>query len=185
MKKLVLIVTVFGLVATASMMTSCSKSEETKKTLYDSLGGTTMVDDPAFPGTKIEQGRLNIRSVVDSTIFVVAADASLNTKFFSVLLGEVTSTPAVTTGLTNLSKNFTDFMCVAAGAKNFTYGGKNMVDAHNPATNSRIGAKINSTEFDKFVADLVIGATKCGVSTQLIGQVGVLINTTKTSVVQM
>lgn len=168
-----------------STAVSCKKNNNNnaaKPTLYDSLGGTTMVADPSNTGQMIEKGRLGIRSVVDSTIFVIAGDPALNTKFFSVLLGEVTASNL--NGFTALSKNLTDFFCVATGAKNFTYGGKNMIDAHNPATNSRMGAKANSAEFDQFVADLVVGAQKCGLSTQLINQVGAVVNTTKTQVVQ-
>src|ERR1044071_1495224 len=57
-------------------------------TLYERLGGTTMVDDPAAPGTMIEQGYLGLRSVVDSTIFVIAGDPQLQ-PYFAVLLTEV------------------------------------------------------------------------------------------------
>ncbi len=183
MKKTVLVTCVLGLVISASFMTSCSKSSSsTTKSLYDSLGGTTMVTDPAAPTTKIEQGRLNLRSVVDSTILVIAGDTALNTKFFSVLLGELGASN--TTGYTALQKNLTDFFCYATGAKNFTYSGKSMSAAHDPAQNSRMGQKAASADFDKFVGDLVAGATKCGVSTQLIGQVGALVGTLKTQVVQ-
>ncbi|HQV00153.1 MAG TPA: group 1 truncated hemoglobin, partial [Bacteroidia bacterium] len=158
----------------------CDDDKETM-TLYDSLGGTKMVADPVG-GAMIEQGRLGIRSVVDSTIFVIAADTQLNTKFFSVLLAEVGA--GNLTGFNILSKNLTDFFCVATGAKNYTYNGLDMVSAHNPATHSRIGSKINNAEFDRFVADLVTGAQKVGLSNQLIGQVGALVETTRSQVVQ-
>ena len=150
-------------------------------TLYDSLGGTTMVADPSNSGQMIEKGRLGIRSVVDSTIFVIAADTALN-KFFPVLLAEVTSNNL--SGFNALSKNLTDFFCVATGAKNFTYGGKSMVAAHDPAQNSRMNGKSSAADFDRFVADLVVGAKKVGLSDQLIGRVGAVVNTTKTDVVQ-
>ena len=60
-------------------------------TLYDSLGGTAMVQDPtAASGVKIESGYLLLRSIVDSTIFVIAADNQIN-KYFQVLLSEVSA----------------------------------------------------------------------------------------------
>jgi hypothetical protein len=168
------------------VMSSCSKSSSSTPTptsnLYDSLGGTTMVADPANSGSMIEQGRLGIRSVLDSTIFVIAADSKIN-GFFQVLLAEVTA--GNTSGYTALSNNLTDFVCVATGAKDFTYGGKSMVDAHNPATNSRISGKVNTAAFNQFVADLVIGAQKNGLSSTLIGQVGALVETLQSQVVQM
>ncbi|MBS1593986.1 MAG: group 1 truncated hemoglobin [Bacteroidetes bacterium] len=164
-------------------MQSCKKNDNTTAamTLYDSLGGTTMVNDPANPGTMIEKGRLGIRSVVDSTIFVIAADTAIN-GFFTVLLTEVTS--GNTSGLTALSKNLTDFFCVATGAQHYTYTGKSMTAAHDPAQNSRMNGKADSHDFDVFVNDLVTGATKCGLSSQLIGQVGRVVNTTRSQVVQ-
>ncbi len=164
---------------------SCKKddnnSSSTKMTLYDSLGGTTMVADPANSGQMIEKGRLGIRSVVDSTIFVIAADTAINS-YFTVLLAEVTS--GNTTGFSALSTSLTDFFCTATGAKNFTYKGKNMVAAHDPAQNSRMAMKSNNAAFDAFIADLVKGAKKCGLSDQLIGQVGALVETLRPQVVQ-
>ena len=77
------------------VMASCKKNENTTTptpvvtmTLYDSLGGTTMVADPYNPGGMVEKGRLGIHLVVDSTIFVIAGDPKLN-GFFPVLLSEV------------------------------------------------------------------------------------------------
>jgi hypothetical protein len=77
-----------------------------------------------------------------------------------------------TSGLTALSKNLTDFFCVATGAHNFTYGGKSMTAAHDPAQNPRMNGKADNHDFDVFINQLVIGATKVGLSNQLIGQVG-------------
>jgi hypothetical protein len=170
------------LLAYAAAAPSCKKKEEVvKPTLYDSLGGTTMVADPSNSGKMIEKGRLGIRSVVDSTIFVIAADTALN-KFFPVLLAEVGANNL--SGFTALSNNLTDFFCVATGAKNFKYTGKDMMAAHNPATNSRMNGKASAADFDRFVADLVVGAKKVGLSDELIGRVGAVVNTTKSQVVQ-
>lgn len=161
--------------------TTTTTPTTTTMTLYDSLGGTTMVADPVNPSQMIEKGRLGIRSVVDSTIFVIAADTELN-GFFTVLLAEVTASN--TTGLEALSKNLTDFFCVATGAKNFTYGGKSMKDAHDPAKNMRMDGKSDNADFDRFIADLVKGAKQVGLSDQLIGQVGAVVETTRADVVQ-
>jgi len=150
-------------------------------TLYQKLGGTTMVPDPANPGMTIEKGRLGLRSVVDSTIFVIAGDPELN-GFFTVLLTEVGA--GNTTGFAALSKNLTDFFAVGSGATNFTYTGKNMVAAHNPASNSRMGGLADNADMDKFIADLVVGAQKNNVPNNLIGEVGALLETLRDDVVQ-
>lgn len=183
MKKAIWPLLVIGMVILVSFTQSCKK-EETKAapTLYDTLGGTTKVADPANPGMMIEKGRLAVRSVVDSTIFVIAADNEIN-GFFTVLLSEVTS--GNTTGFQALSKNLTDFVCVATGAKNFTYGGKNMHDAHDPAANSRMNGKADNGDFDAFVNDLVAGAHKNGVPDAIIARLGAIVETLRTTVVQM
>lgn len=180
--KLMFVVMAAGIGISVMSLGSCSKdSAPGKMSLYDSLGGTTKVSDPANMGTTIEKGRLGLRSVVDSAIFVIAADGKIN-KYFTTLLGEVGS--GNTSGFTALSKNLTDFFCVATGAKNFTYSGKNMHDAHDPATNPRMNGKADSTDFDNFVADVVTAAQKNGLSNQLIGQVGVVIYSIEGVVVQ-
>ena len=180
-KNLTILTVAVGIVS-FSMIQSCSKdSSPAKQTLYDSLGGTTKVNDPANSGQMIEKGRLGLRSVVDSAIFVIAADNSIN-GYFQTLLTEVGNNNF--TGFMALSKNLTDFFCVATGAKNFSYSVKNMHDAHDPAINSRINGKVNSDDFNQFVADVVIAAQKNGLSNQLIGQVGVVINSVKSQVVQ-
>src|SRR5258708_1130521 len=89
-KKTEAAVVILGLAISVSFMPSCKKSSPAKKTLYDSLGGTNMVGDPATSGATIEKGRLGLRSVVDSAIYVIAADSKIN-GYFSVLLAEVTA----------------------------------------------------------------------------------------------
>jgi hypothetical protein len=59
-----------------------------------------------------------------------------------------------------------------------------MHDAHDPATNSRMNGKADSGDFDAFVADVVTAAKKNGLSDQLIGQVGVVIYSVESAVVQ-
>ncbi len=187
MKKLSLLSLLIGvcILGAISVTTpSCNKSDDAvvTPTFYDTLGGTEMVTDPANPSVKIEKGRLGLRSVVDSTIFVIAADAQLN-GFFTVLLSEVTS--GNTSGFQLLSKRLTDFFCVATGAKNFVYDGKNMVDAHNPATNPRMNGKASNANFDRFITDLVIGAQKNGLPSSIITRVGAIVETLRTKVVQI
>jgi len=120
-----------------------------------------MVADPKNSGTMIENGRLTIRSVVDSAIFVIAADSKLN-GYFKVLLAEVGS--GNLSGFQALSKNLTDFICVGTGAKNFTYGGKSMVAAHDPAQNSRMNGKAANADMDQFKVDLTVAANKNGIA---------------------
>jgi hypothetical protein len=165
---------------------SCSsKSSSTvtpvKATLYDTLGGSTLVADPANSGKMIEKGRLAIRSVIDSTIFVIAGDSKIN-GHFTVLLGEVGK--GNLTGFTELSDNLTTFVAVGTGAKDYTYTGLSMSAAHNPATNPRMNGKATSADFDAFVSDVVTGATQNGVPTNIIGSLGKIIVSLKAQVVQ-
>ena len=175
---------------------SCKKKDNTTPaptpTLYDQVGGSTMVSDPANKGAMIEQGRLTLRSVTDSSIFVIAADTQLQ-KYFPTLLAEVGASNL--TGFSALSKNFTDFLCVATGSTDYTYTGKSMAAAHNNATNSRFGAATpadvvttDSTDFDKFVGDIGVGLAQNGVNSTnnptLVNELVALLNTTKKQVVQ-
>lgn len=184
------------LVATTAliMSTSCKKEEEmtttntnTTPTLYERVGGSTMVSDPANSGQMIEKGRLTLRSVVDSSILVIAGDAQL-AGYFPVLFAELGS--GNTSGLTALSKNFTDFMCTATGSKNsgYAYKGLNMKDAHDPAKNNRMGMKANKADFDKFVGDIGVGLAKNGVTAQnnkqLVDDLVALLYTTQADIVQ-
>lgn len=164
---------------------SCKKDDNTmavQPTLYDSLGGTAKVVDPANSGMMIEKGRLGIRSVIDSTIFVIAGDNRIN-GHFTALLAEVTS--GNLSGFMELSKNLTDFVAVNTGAKNYTYTGENMVVAHDPAQNSRMNGKSTNADFNAFVEDLVAGANKNGLPANLIASVGRLVETLRSQVVQL
>lgn len=155
--------------------------------LYTRVGGTTMVNDPKNPGVMIEQGRLTLRAVVDSSILVIAGDTQM-AKYFPVLFAELGT--GNTSGLTALSKSFTDFMCTATGATNggYAYTGKSMKDAHDPAKNGRMGLKANSADFDKFVGDIGIGLAQNGVTSannkQLVDDLVALLYTTKNDIVQ-
>lgn len=171
--------------AFASLIQSCHKKDSTttKPTLYDSLGGTTMVTDPANSGAKIEAGRLLIRNIIDSTIFVIAGDTAINDKF-TVLLSEVSA--GNLSGFNALSKNLTDFVAVNTGAKDYTYTGKTMVAAHDPAQNPRMNGKADNSDMNAFEADLVKGAGKAGVSSSnpALGSVAKLVESLRGQVVQ-
>jgi hypothetical protein len=178
---------VIAIVAIASLaLISCSKKSSpkprVKASLYDSLGGTVMVSDPAHSGMMVEKGYLGIRSVVDSTIFVIAADNRLN-GHFTVLLNEVTH--GNLTGFTELSMNLSNFVAVGTGATDYKYTGMSMHDAHDPSINNRMNGKASNTDFDAFEADLVIGAQKNGVPANLITSLGKIVESLRSQVVQM
>lgn len=186
-KNLILFAFISGAVL---FFSSCKKEDEPMDptptpSLYDRVGGTTLVDDPANPGTQIETGRLTLRSVVDSSIFVIAADPEM-TAFFGVLLTEVGAGDL--SGLTMLSDNLTDFLCSATGSTNpdYAYTGMSMLDAHDPATNSRMGMKADDGDFDAFIGDVAVGLDQNGVTdADLIGDLVELLETTRADIVQM
>ncbi len=191
MKKSILLLST-GVLALSIFFTACKDDDKTTTptptvTLYSRVGGTAMVADPANPGQMIEAGRLTLRSVVDSSILVIAGDTAL-AKYFPVLFAELGA--GNVTGLTALSENFTDFMCLATGSTNanYAYTGKTMVAAHNPTNNNRMGLKANSADFDKFVGDIGVGLAQNGVTTsnnlQLVTDLVALLNTTKADIVQ-
>lgn len=171
-----------ALAALLITMSACKKDKEAvKPTLYEKLGGTELVTDPVNTTQKIEKGRLGLRSVVDSTILVVAGDPQLQ-PFFATLLSEVGS--GNLTNFALLSKNLTDFFCVGTGAKNFTYSGLSMKAAHDPSQNPRMAFKASNNDMDKFIADVVVGAQKNGVPNDLIGEVGVILESLRADIVQ-
>ncbi|MBS1529467.1 MAG: group 1 truncated hemoglobin [Bacteroidetes bacterium] len=180
---------VIAIIAIASLMLSaCSKKAASNPaptmgtTLYDTLGGTTLVADPTHQGAMIEKGRLAIRNVIDSTIFVIAADSRIN-GHFTVLLSEVTKGDL--SGFTDLSENLTTFVSGATGAKDYIYIGLSMHDAHDPATNPRMNGKATNADFDAFVSDLVAGANKNKVPSAIITSLGKIVESLRTTVVQM
>lgn len=153
--------------------------------LYNRLGGTEMVQDPTSSGM-IEKGRLTLRSVVDSTIFTIAADQQFLTTFFPVLVSELGN--GNTSGLEALSENLTDFFCVATGSNNpsYAYTGLDMAKAHNPSTNARMGALSSNADYTKFVGFVVTGAGKNGVpaTDPLVADLGKLLESLRTTIVQ-
>jgi hypothetical protein len=189
MKNAALFSMILGLVITVSSMESCSKSNNNTTppvtaTLYDTLGGTTLVADANPPDngpSTIQAGRLTVRDVIDSTIFVIAADDSINV-YFTVLLSEVGA--GNLSGFDSLSRNLTDFVSIAAGATSYYYSGLSMHDAHNTATNPRISNEVTAGAFGEFLVDVGAGATKVGASTMVIDQVAARLETVEGQVVQ-
>lgn len=177
-----------------ALLVSCGDDDNAtpppvEKTLYQKLGGTTKVSDPNNPGQMIEQGRLSYRSVVDSTIVLIVADISNGASgnlgaHFAPIVGEVVSGNA--TNVAVLSKNLTDFFSAntGGGATN-TYSGLNMVAAHDPAQNPRMGAKANDANYDKFIGYVGASAGLNGVTDPaLIGDVVDVLESLRDPIVQ-
>ena len=199
MKKLILISFAIASIAMLTVTTqSCKKTTTAANpTLYDTIGGlvtgttvagggSAMVSDPANPGHQIQAGQLAIRGVVDSAIFIIAAD-TINS-FFTVLLGELTSTPAVTTGFNELQTNLTNFFCDGTGAPQtgssaIVYTGLSMQNAHNPNVNTRISHKVSANAYASFTNDVVLAAQKNGVPNNIIGSLGKIIGSLQSSIV--
>ncbi|GGD17515.1 hypothetical protein [Flavobacterium orientale] len=176
-----------------SLSVSCSSDDDNSTpaelSLYEKLGGFTKVADPNNPAVMIEQGRLSYRSVVDSTITLIVADIVSGANgnlgaHFAPVVGEVLS--GNTTNVAVLSKNLTDFFSAntGGGATN-TYSGLNMVDAHNPATNPRMGVKSTNANYDKFIGYVGAAAGLNGVTDPtLIGEVVTVLESLRAPIVQ-
>lgn len=183
------------LIGSSAFFTSCEDDNENtppaELSIYEQLGGTRMVVDPADRSRMIEQGRLSYRSVVDSTVVLIVADILADSpnnlgEYFAPLAAELTATPANNTNLAELSKSLTDFFSAntGGGATN-TYSGLDMVAAHNPNTNPRMGATADNGDYDQFVAYVVEAAGKNGVTDQkLIGEIGAVLESLRAPIVQ-
>lgn len=150
-------------------------------TLYDRVGGTKMVADPN--GGQIQQGRLTLRNVVDSAIFVIAGDPELQ-PYFAKLLDEVGNEDF--SGFAALSNDLTDFFVVATSeGKEGEYTGLDMVAAHDPAQNSRMGLKADDAAMDAFINDVGVSLGQNGVTDQaLIEDLVALLETLRDPIVQ-
>lgn len=188
--KLALIALFLGL---GSLFVSCSSDDDNSTTaelsLYEKLGGFTKVADPNNPSAMIEQGRLSYRSVVDSTITLIVADIVSGANgnlgaHFAPVVGEVLS--GNSTNVAVLSKNLTDFFSAnTGGGSTNTYSGLNMVDAHNPATNPRMGVKSTNANYDKFIGYVGAAAGLNGVTDpMLIGEVVTVLESLRAPIVQ-
>ena len=182
------------LIASASF-TSCSNDDdpkpEPKPSIYARLGGSTMVADPDNSGQMIEKGRLAFRKVVNSTVGLIVADVQSNASgnlgaHFAPVLTEVGA--GNTTKLAILVDNLTDFFSFNTGGTNAvnTYSGLNMVDAHDPAKNPRMGTKSSDADYTKFVGYVGAAANSNGVAanTQLYTDIVVVLESLRTPIVQ-
>jgi hypothetical protein len=179
----------------ASFFTSCSSDDSTPATpsIYMRLGGTTLVDDPdsSDPTVTVEAGRLAYRKVVNTTIGLIVADIQGNASgnlgaHFAPLLAESGATQA--TNLAELSDNLTDFFSFNTGGTNAvnTYSGLDMVAAHNPAVNSRMGVKATDANYTKFEGYVGAAAVQNGVAanTQLYTDIVAVLESLRDPIVQ-
>ena len=183
------------IIGTGTFFTACNDKDDPAPpalTLYEKLGGETMVADPAHPGQMIEHGRLSYRSVVDTTITYIVADivAGETGNFgahFAPLAGEVFGPDMNTTNVAVLSDNLTDFFSFNTGGTNAvnTYSGRDMASAHNPAINTRMGVKATAADYTKFEGYVVAAAAANGVTDPtIVGEVGTVLESLRSTIVQ-
>jgi hypothetical protein len=172
------------LLSVAMVVPSCHKSSANGggKTLYDSLGGTVMVTDPANFGQTVEQGYLAIRTVVDTALLIIQADTAIN-GYFSIMVNEDTL-HSVPTEYDKLSVGISTWLAAAAGSEHYSYTGPSLLSAHNPASNPDIPAPVDSAAFNEFAYDLALSARQYNISNQLISQLGHLLYRYEGQVVQ-
>ena len=189
-------ITLSVLLAASATLISCSNDDEdpkppVKASIYERLGGTKMVSDPDNSGQMIEQGRLSFRKVVNSTIGLIVADIKSNASgnlqaHFAPVLAETGNTQ--TTSIARLSDNLTDFFSFNTGGTNAvnTYSGLNMVAAHDPAKNPRMGTKASSADYTKFVGYVGAAANANGVAsnTVLYTDIVAVLESLRTPIVQ-
>ena len=182
-------------IGAATFFTSCNDSDDPapdELTLYEKLGGETMVADPMHPGQMIEHGRLSYRSVVDTTITLIVADIVAGADgnlgaHFAPIAAEVFGPDMNTTNVAILSDNLTDFFSYNTGGTNAvnTYSGLDMASAHNPAINTRMGAKATPANYTKFEGYVVAAAAANGVTDPaIVGEVGTVLESLRPTIVQ-
>lgn len=188
--KLALCALVFG----AFTFTSCSSDNDNpapEASIYERLGGTTMVADPDNAGQMIEQGRLSYRKVVNTTVGLIVADVQSSASgnlgpHFAPLLTEVGA--GNTTNLAVLVDNLTDFFSFNTGGTNAvnTYRGLDMVAAHNPAVNNRMGRTSTNADYNKFVGYVGAAAVQNGVAanTELYTDIVAVLESLRDPIVQ-
>ncbi|CAD0001843.1 globin family protein [Flavobacterium chungangense] len=188
-------ITLSVLVAASATLTSCNNDDDApapaKASIYERLGGTKMVSDPDNSGQMIEQGRLSFRKVVNSTIGLIVADIQSNASgnlqaHFAPVLAETGNTQA--TSIARLSDNLTDFFSYNTGGTNAvnTYSGLNMVAAHDPAKNPRMGTKSSNADYTKFEGYVGAAANANGVAsnTVLYTDIVAVLESLRTPIVQ-
>ncbi|MBN8640717.1 MAG: hypothetical protein J0L86_02810 [Flavobacteriales bacterium] len=185
----------FALAIGSFAFVSCSDDDPAPTpatpSIYARLGGSTMVADPDNPGQMIEAGRLSYRKVVNSTVGLIVADVQNNASgnlgaHFAPVLTEVGA--GNTTNLAILVDNLTDFFSFNTGGTNAvnTYSGLNMVAAHNPATNPRMGTTSTDANYTKFVGYVGAAAQANGVAanTQLYTDIVAVLESLRDPIVQ-
>lgn len=184
-----------ALVLGAFTVTSCSSDNDAAvpDSIYERLGGSTLVDDPdnSDPAVKIEAGRLSYRKVVNSTVGLIVADVQTNASgnlgaHFAPILAEVGA--GNTTNLATLVDNLTDFFSFNTGGTNAvnTYSGLDMIAAHNPAVNARMGTTSTNNDYTKFEGYVGAAAVANGVAanTQLYADIVVVLESLRDPIVQ-
>jgi len=184
-----------ALVIGATVFTSCSKDNDddvaATPSIYERLGGSTMVSDPDNPGQMIEAGRLSYRKVVNTTVGLIVADVQAGATgnlgaHFTPLLTEVGA--GNTTNLAELVDNLTDFFSFNTGGTNAvnTYSGLDMVTAHNPAMNTRMGTTATDANYTKFEGYVGAAAVQNGVAanTQLYTDIVAVLESLRDPIVQ-
>ena len=182
-----------ALVIGAFTFTSCSSDSDpvAPQSIYQRLGGTTLVADPDNAGQMIEAGRLSYRKVITSTIGLIVADVQSSASgnlgaHFAPLLTEVGA--GNQTNLAELSDNLTDFFSFNTGGTNAvnTYSGLDMVTAHNPSLNTRMGTNSTDANFTKFEGYVGAAAVSNGVAanTQLYTDIVAVLESLRDPVVQ-
>jgi hypothetical protein len=186
--KAFLLIMIVALATVCVTTLSCKKSKATTAsgtpTLYDTLGGATLVLDPLDPdSTMIEKGYLTIRTIVDTTMFTFASDPLIDT-FFIVLSTE--DAAGKDSEYVNLSTGMTNFIAMAAGCTNpkYAYSGPDMYAAHNPATNKNIPLSVTDSAFNEFVYDIAQSAINYGLSAQVVSQFGSMLYKYEGQIVQ-
>jgi hypothetical protein len=189
-------ITLSVLFVASATLVSCNNDDDNpappvKASIYERLGGTKMVADPDNSGQMIEQGRLSFRKVVNSTIGLIVADVQSNAAgnlqaHFAPVLAETGNTQA--TSIAKLSDNLTDFFSFNTGGTSAvnTYSGLNMVAAHDPAINARMGTKSSNADYTKFVGYVGAAANANGVAsnTELYTDVVAVLESLRTPIVQ-
>lgn len=191
-------ITLSVLLAASATLTSCSSNDDdapvtppVKASIYERLGGTKMVSDPDNAGQMIEQGRLSFRKVVNSTIGLIVADVQSNAAgnlqaHFAPVLAETGTTQS--TNIAKLSDNLTDFFSFNTGGTNTvnTYSGLNMVAAHDPVKNPRMGTKSSTADYTKFEGYVGAAANANGVAsnTELYTDIVAVLESLRTPIVQ-
>lgn len=184
-----------ALVISTTVFTSCSNDDDEvvapTPSIYARLGGSTLVADPDNAGQMIEAGRLSYRKVINTTVGLIVADVQASASgnlgtHFTPLLNEVGG--GNTTNLAILVDNLTDFFSFNTGGTNAvnTYSGLDMVTAHNPAMNSRMGTTSTDANFTKFEGYVGAAAVQNGVAanTQLYADIVAVLESLRDPVVQ-